>query len=320
MALKINNEVKIGILVIVAVAALIFGIRMLQGKGLFDSGKDLYAYYDDATGLQNSAPVVLKGVSIGRVKDIEITEQQKIKVTIHVNDDMDIPLGSKAELSSTSMLSSDKVIAIHFPETPTKQYLNDGETIDIAVSAGLLGDIGDGVKPILKNVDGTVQNIDSLVLSLNNIVNFETQQRLNSTFRNLDVTVGELSKLASALNQQTAALSGIMKNVNGFTGNLNENNYKISNILTNAETATNSLTGPEIKETLKSLQSASDNLNNTLTSINSTDGTLGLLTKDRKMYDNIVRLSESLDALMIDLKNHPGRYINVSVFGSSKRD
>lgn len=320
MALKINNEVKIGILVILAVAALIFGIRMLQGKGLFDSGKDFYAYYDDATGLQTSAPVVLKGVSIGRVKDLEITAQQKIKVTIHINKNMEIPVGSSAELASTSMLSGDKVIAIHFPETPTQQYMKDGETIPVLVSGGLLGDLGDGVKPILKNVDGTIQNIDSLVLSINSIVNYQTQQHLNNTFKNLDVTLTELSKLSAALNQQTTALSGIMKNVNGFTGNLNENNYKISNILANAETATHSLTGPEIKETLKSLQSASDNLNNTLANINSPEGTLGLLTRDRKMYDNIVRLSESLDALMTDLKDHPGRYINVSVFGSNKRD
>lgn len=320
MAVKINNEVKIGILVLVALVALIFGIRMLKGKSLFDSGKDFYAYYDDATGLQSSAPVVLKGVSIGRVKNIELTPDRQIKVTLHLNKGVELPVGSAAELASTSMISSEKVIAIHLPETPTSQVLKNGSVLPPKFSKSLLSDLGDGVKPILTNVDGTVQNIDSLVLSLNSIMNLQTQQHLHNTFRNLDVTLAELSKISAALNNQTAALSGIMSNVNGFTGNLNENNGRISNIINNAEQATNSLTGPEIKQTLESLQKTAENLENTLAAINSQDGTLGLLTRDRKLYDNIVKMSASLDELMTDLKNHPGRYINVSVFGSNKRD
>lgn len=320
MAAKFSNEVKIGLLVLVAIAALVFGITMLKGKSLFESGKDFYAYYDDASGLQISAPVVLKGVTIGRVKDIELTADKKIKVTFHVNKGMELPVGSKAEMASTSMISSEKVIAIHLPTSPTSQVLKDGDEIQPLASKDLLSDLGDGVKPILNNVDGTVQNIDSLILALNSIVNIQTQQHLQSTFRNLDQSLSELAKITAAISQQTASLNGIMNNVNGFTGTLNENGQRITNILGNAETATASLTGPELKQTLESIQRATQNLENMLAAINNQDGSLGLLTRDRELYDNIVKLTASLNELMIDLKNHPGRYINISVFGSSKRD
>lgn len=319
MALKINNEVKIGILVIVAILALIFGIRMLQGKGLFDSGIDIIAYSDDASGLMTSAPVTVKGLQIGRVKEISITEEQKIKVVIHINKGYDIPVGSVAQMASASMLSGDKVVTIQFPETIGNDYLKTNDIIQLAKGTDLLGDIGDGIKPILGNVDGTVQNIDSVVNSVNAILNAQTQAHLKNTFSNIDQTTIQLSKLANSLNQQTAALKSIMDNINGVTANLNANNAKITNILSNAETATQSLTGPEIKNSLASIEAAADNLNKTIANIQSSDGTLGLLIKDRAMYDNLVKVSKSLDELMIDLKKHPGRYINISVLGSNNR-
>lgn len=318
MAAKINNEIKIGILVIVAIVALIFGVRLLQGKGLFDSGKDLLVYYDDAGGLQQSSPVFLKGVQIGRVKDIELTPEQKIKVTLHIIKGYEVPKGTSAQMESTSMIASDKAIFLHFPEQ-INGYHEDGETLISVTKKGLIENLTGELSPVMDNVNGTITNIDSIARNVNNIVNPATQQHLNNTFANLDVTMAQLSKLVAELNNQTRHLNGIMRNIDGVTGNLNNNNEKITNILDNTEKATQSLTGPEIKQTLASIESAAKNLNETIQSINSSDGTLGLLTRDRALYDNLNKVSQSLDELMIDLKKHPGRYINVSVFGSSNR-
>lgn len=318
MAAKVNNEIKIGILVIIAIVALIFGLRLLQGKGLFDSGTDLIIYYEDAAGLQSSSPVLLKGVQIGRVKDIELTEDQKIKVTIHITKGHDIPKGTTAQMESTSMIASDKSIFLNYPAS-INGYHEDGDVLIPVTKKSMLESLSGEITPMMENVNGTITNIDSIATSVNNIINPVTQQHLNNTFANLDVTVAQLSKLISELNNQTKHLSGIMRNIDGVTGNLNNNNEKITNILDNTEKATQSLTGPEIKQTLASIESAAKNLNQTIEKINSSDGTLGLLTRDRSLYDNINKLSSSLDELMIDLKKHPGRYINVSVFGSSNR-
>lgn len=320
MATKLNNEIKIGIIVIVAIAALIFGLSTLQGKSILSSGMDLTAYYDDASSLQTSAPVLLKGVSIGRVKEISIAKDQKIKVVLHINKGVDIPKGSIAELLFPGMLSSDKVVSVIFPEKYGSDFLKDGDVIQGRLESGLVDEIKAQLNPILGKADTAIGGIDSVIGSINNIMNLQTQIALQNTIRNLDQITADLSQLANALSQQSGQVSGIMKNVNGFTDNLNQNNYKISNILTNAETATQSLTGPEIQETLKSLQEVAEKLNATINNINSTDGSLGLLLRDRELYDNITGMSKSLDELMKDLKEHPGRYINVSVFGSDKRN
>ena len=37
------------------------------------------------------------------------------------------------------------------------------------------------------------------------------------------------------------------------------------------------------------------------------------------MYDNLTAACASLNALLEDVKAHPGRYVNISVFGKNKR-
>lgn len=311
--MKINNEVKIGILVLVAIACLIFGIRMLQGKGLFESGIDIYAFYEDASGLQTSSPVLLKGVQIGRVKDIQLEKDSKIKVTLHINSGYDIPTGSEAELAAPSLISSDKVINIHLPES-SNSNLKDADIIPVKASSDLLSSLGGEVKPVIANVNGTIGTIDSVALAVNNILNLQTQMHLHNTFANVDKAVDQLAQLSSELNKQTTQLNQIMQSLNSFAGNLSKNNSSVTNILSNVEKTTHTLSGPELESTLKSIQKSTEELNKTLAKMNSKDGSLGMLVNDAELYNNLTKLSKTLDEMMADMKKNPGKYLNISVF------
>lgn len=312
--MKINNEIKIGILVLVAIACTIFGIKLLQGKGLFDSGIDVFVYYDDVSGLQPSAPVLLKGVQIGRVKDIELEKNTRIKVTLHVNDGYDVPVGTEAEISAPSLISSDKVVNFHLPEASTTVLLKDQDVINPKAASDLLSSLGSEVKPIMNNVNGTIGTIDSVAMAVNNILNLQTQMHLHNTFANVDKAVEQLSKLSTELNKQTAQLNLIMNNINSFAGNLSKNNSTVSNILTNVEKTTNSLSGPELEKTLKSIQQSTDELNKAIAKLNSKDGSLGMLVNDPELYNNMTKLSKTLDETLSDLKKNPAKYLNISVF------
>ena len=71
---------------------------------------------------------------------------------------------------------------------------------------------------------------------------------------------------------------------------------------------------------LTKLESAVDNLNSTLKKVNSRDGTLGLLMNDPKLYQNLNSTTNSLNVLLQDIRLHPKRYINVSVFGKKDKN
>ena len=53
--------------------------------------------------------------------------------------------------------------------------------------------------------------------------------------------------------------------------------------------------------------------------INSPNGSIGALLYDRQLYNNLNNTAISLHTLMDDLRVHPKRYVNISVFGKKDK-
>jgi phospholipid/cholesterol/gamma-HCH transport system substrate-binding protein len=62
-----------------------------------------------------------------------------------------------------------------------------------------------------------------------------------------------------------------------------------------------------------------NSLKDALNKVNSPNGTLGLLLNDKKLYLNLESTTRSLNILLDDLRMHPKRYVNISVFGSKDK-
>lgn len=314
MAFKMKNEFKIGLLVSIAIVCLILGYNFLRGRGLFSNEDKYYAFYDNITGLQKSAMVTFEGVQVGKVIDINLQPDRRIRVTIGLtNKDFSIPVGSKAQLLSDNMLAGTKVIALQLSNNSNK--LSPGDTLPSLASAGLLDGVSEQMGPLFNTVNHTVTSIDTLINSVNDVVNTQTKQHLDRTFAALDATMADLAKLSNALNAQTANLSAVMTNLNSVTGNLAKSNTQVSAILNNAEIATNKISQAKIQESFDNIEAATKSIQNTLKQIENSDGTLGLLIRDPKLYTNLNNALRSVDTVLSDLKQRPSRYINVSVFG-----
>ena len=104
-----------------------------------------------------------------------------------------------------------------------------------------------------------------------------------------------------------------MIHLDSFTNNLANNNQRITGTLDNLEKTTNKLANAKIDETLQSAQGATNSLKDAINKINSTNGTMGLLLNDKKLYLNLENTARSLNILLDDLRMHPKRYVNISV-------
>ena len=62
------------------------------------------------------------------------------------------------------------------------------------------------------------------------------------------------------------------------------------------------------------LSQASNTLNGLLTKMNKGEGTLGKLASDSTLYNDLHQTLAALTALLTDLKERPGRYLNVKFF------
>lgn len=319
MAKKMKNEVKIGLMVVATLTMFVLGFNYLRGSGLFSTDQEFYTYYDNVQGLQESAVVQLKGFAIGKVSNIELQDDQQIKVTFLVKKGIKIPVGSNAQLASADLISGTKIITLNLADS-VKKYYKEHSFIAGKPAGGLLDNLSDQVSPLVGVMQHTVISLDTLLNSVNQVINHQTRQHLNASFASLDIAMTQLSALSTQLNAQSGQIAGVLQNANSITGNLASSNERISNTLGNLETFSTTLNNAPIQQTLADLQAAVENVQGIISKINTSEGTMGLLMSDKQLYHNLTGTLGSLDTLLGDLKEHPSRYINISVFGRKVKD
>lgn len=317
MSLKSGKEWKIGLVVVIAILLFVFGLNFLMGKNVFSSENEFYTYYDNVQGLQASADVMVSGMSVGRVSSIELQADKRVKVEFTTNKDLRVPKGSFAKLAAADLISGTKVITLELSDS--NAIYEDGAMIPPKDFSGLLDNLSENVSPLLTSVQHAIVTLDTLISSVNGLFNTETQKHLSNSLASIDEAMGQLAQLSKSLNKESESLSGVIQNANSITSNLAANNENINQTLTNLNTFSDKLAAGNIDETLQKLQSTSDNLKAITEKINNNQGSLGMMLNNKDLYNNLKETLGSLDALLGDLKQHPAKYINVSVFGRKQK-
>ena len=292
-----KKEVKIGLIGIVAIALLIFGINYLKGVRMFQGSSYYYVDYTDINGLAISSPVYASGYKIGLVRDIQYNHANPGHVTVEVelDENMQIPEGSIGELV-TDMLGTVKMnLKLNLQ---CKEYCQPGDTLPGIVNNGLMS-VAEGIMP---KVEQLVPKMDSILHSLNQLLanpaltaTIENTERLTA---NLDVTARQLNLLMkNDLPQLTGRMVTIADNFTTISENLKTIDY--------AETF------QKIDSTLQSVQLLTSKLN-------SKDNTVGLLFNDATLYNNLSSTTANAASLLEDLQAHPKRYVHFSIFGKKE--
>src|SRR5690606_280706 len=99
------------------------------------------------------------------------------------------------------------------------------------------------------------------------------------------------------------------------TANLSANNEHINEILANLSTISDSLTRANFAAAVENASNALAGLDSVLAQVNRGEGSLGLLIRDEKLYNNLEQASLELEKLVEDLRVNPERYVHVSLFG-----
>ncbi|HLR37596.1 MAG TPA: MlaD family protein [Chitinophagaceae bacterium] len=305
--MKISNETKVGVLVVVAIVLLILGFNLLKGNSIFSSDTTLYAVYDNIDGLAPSNPIILNGLQVGTVGSLNIMDQQagEILVELTIKKDIEIPSNSVAVIKSDGLLGG-KGIKLQFGNANT--YLQSEDTIRSAVGSGIKEKLVSKIDPITNQVNTTLANLDSVLVAFHSILNVKTQENLQNSIKSLSETMQNFS-------QTSSNLSKLVNGLDDFMGNLNEQNQHINQIIANTEEATASLASADIPGTIEDLDVAVNNLNGILDKINTGNGSLGALINNDHLYKNIESASYNLNLLMEDLRLNPARYVHFSIFG-----
>lgn len=314
--MKINNETKIGVLAIVGVLLLILGFNFLKGKSLFKKERHIYAVYQDVQLLAKSNPVLINGVQVGNISNLDGGKDMKrIVVTINLTKDINIPDNSLAIINPPLLTSPSLEIQLGSSST----FLKNGDTLLTTMSGGTFDAALKVINPVLYEVRNAVKSLDSVLHVVTGVFDPGAKTNIKSIIANLDATTQSFALSAKSLQQlldmQNGALSKTLNNVSAFTANLNSNNEKLNSILENARVASAKFADIDLKNTLDSLNAAVVSLKEGAAKINSKDGSVGLLLNDKTLYNNLTSTTNKINILLDDIRVHPKRYVNISVFG-----
>lgn len=319
--MKISNETKIGALTLLSVVLLVLGFNFLKGKSVFKSGVFLYAKYGDTKGLQPSNAVIVNGFQVGSVYSIAAADKSldQIIVEIKLNQDFQLPKNSVATISASPLGSA----KIEITKGNSGYYLQPGDTLTTGEDQGLLGQMSAKLGPAADRLTSSLSHLDSLLMNLNTVLNDQTKGAVTGILSNLQKTTASFAVTANYLqaimNTQTGALAHSLNNMQSFTGNLAANNQKLTASMDNLQKATKQLSDADIQGMLNNVNATITDLKSSINQLSSDKGTLGALINDRALYNNLNGTVRNLNTLMDDLRVHPKRYVNISIFGKKDK-
>ena len=286
------------------------GIRFLSGIDIFSRNAEYIAVYDQVNGMQEASPVLIRGVKVGTVTAIEFDPQKsdKVALCLTVQRKYAIPRNSLAKMVSSSIMGG-KSIEIELGDG--SEVLESGDTILSSATPDMMESLSSQMNPILERVTTLADELTTTLEGVNMIVEQNADNikglttHLNSIASNIDNILGE----------EREGLKQTLKGVEEFSTALGRNSERMDSLMTNLATFSERLASAEVVENLD--RTLAD-LNALLSGMESGEGTLGQLAKDKALYDNLASASENLSRLLQDLREHPSRYVHFSVFGRSE--
>lgn len=292
-----TKEVKIALVALLAIVVLFVGLNFLKGKKLFSSDNNFFVRFDNVSGLSASSPVYANGYRVGVVDriDYDYSRPDQIMAVIGLDKEMQVPRGTRAEIVS-DFLGNVK-LELRFGER-ANGLLAPGDTIDGLLQKGAL----EKAATMIPQVEQMLTRVDSILVCVNALV---SDPALASSLHNVDELTVSLSATSQDLNRLVASVG---KQVPGMM-------QRADATLANTETLTRQLSEIDLTATMQRVDATLANVEQMSAALNSKEGTLGLLMRDPQLYQNLSATMRDVDSLLIDFKQHPKRYINVSVFG-----
>jgi phospholipid/cholesterol/gamma-HCH transport system substrate-binding protein len=320
--MKITREVKIGLVFIVAILLFLWGLNFLKGKKIFSRQRTFYAVYSQVGGLLGEAPVSINGLIVGQVSAIHFENKQSAKVIVEitVNNSIIIPKNSIAKIFNADLLGS-KSLEILLGNSSAEA--EDGDTLLTTAQMSLSDEVNRQVQPIKKKAEDLMLSVDSVVMELRMIFNADTRDNLTKSFGHIRAVLQNLETVSYNIDTlvygQRGRMERILFNVESISKNLKDNNGNLTKTLQNFANISDTLARANISRTINHLNSSLNDMATITDKINKGEGSLGLLVNDKKLYTNLEASSKELDQLLLDLKLHPGRYVNFSLFGRGEK-
>lgn len=309
--MTISNETKVGILATFAIVLLILGYSFLKGERLFSDQRVYYVNYQSVGGLSTSDDVIYRGVSIGQISSIDIVQEGEagIRVAISIEEPLDIPKDSEAQIVNSDLLG-DKAIELILGESD--ELIEEGGTLKGSVEQSLQQQIEEQLLPVKSRIEGLIASIDSVITRVNGIFDVEFQGKVDEYQVSIEAAIKNIRNITESVDaiiaNEATKIDTIMTNVKVISNTIRDNEMALQNTFQNLESITDSLASVNLVKTFEQLDQVTADLAEITSKVKEGDGNLAMLVNEKELYQNLEAITKNLELLLEDIRKKPGRY------------
>jgi phospholipid/cholesterol/gamma-HCH transport system substrate-binding protein len=287
MQMKISKYTKLGILIVVSITILIWGLSYLKGNDVFEKSDDYHVIYNRIDGLSESNEVLLSGYKIGQVKNIQFLPDHsgKLLVTFSIDSSIKLPVNTVAQIVSSDLMGT-RVIKINLGNG--QEFYANNDTIPGDVESDLKEQVSMQVLPIKNKAEELLGTLDSAITVLTVIFNEDARKNLSESFENINQTIYNIEKTTADLQEIVSAekenVGKIIANLDTISTVLNNSTQNFENTLSNLSTLSDTLARLPLSPLVQNILHTTEQINEILAQLEGTDNTAGLLLNDDKLY------------------------------------
>jgi phospholipid/cholesterol/gamma-HCH transport system substrate-binding protein len=293
--MKTRDEVLVGLIVTAAIVVTVLGSLWLARGGL-SKGYPLYAKFPWGAGLKQGQPVLLVGVNVGYVDQVDLHQDGTLVTTLRIQKSYQVPVTSKATVVPNGIFG-DMAIAVT-PSRPDPRSFKPGDTIPIGPSTP-------GIADLTSKADSITKSVNAMTTAL------EREMVAGGGIRDLRQTIAATNRMvnefAAVASEQSKQLTATMTSLRRATSAIDP--AKVDSTITNFRTASANMAAMSAD-----LKQTSSKLDAILAKVDSGNGSAAKLLNDPGIYNDTRALLARMDSLLADVKKNPKRYFNVKVF------
>ncbi len=283
----------------------------MKGQNIFDtSPRTYFAKYSNIGGLSTASNVTINGMKVGKIVDITFDRDPESRgmliVEFGVNNDFKFSKNSIATIYSASLMGGK---ALSIDASFEGEEALSGDLLAGKVERDMFTSLGETINPVQVKLERVLESADSLLNGLNSVLNKEGRRNLSETISGLNETVSGFKNASVSLN-------------NVINENKDELSSSISNLAVTTENfakISDSLVSINIVGTVDALRESITRFGIIMEGIEQGEGSVGKLLKDDGLYINLENASKELEELLREIKEHPRRFVNISIFGKKDK-
>lgn len=300
--MKYSNEFKVGASIVISLIIFILGTRFFDNIPLFRGTYDLYTRFENARGMVVGNAVRINGVNVGSVQEVSLDPATNlVNIRMRLDADIQVPQGSYAEITGIDALSAVQLTI--YPGPPGNPPIEHGGSVPSQPASDFIANLTDRAPVLVDRIDSVLVGLNATLGDTRGMV--EPRGDLRLMLASLRASAASLETLVST---ERSRISRVMANVDTLTAVLSDVAGETNDSLAISLGHVNQLL-TRMDRNVGRLEFTLARLDSIVVRIDRGEGTLGLMINDPSLYRNLDSTAASMNALLVDLKKNPVRYL-----------